>query len=95
MLVFLGIELDTMQPISCLPMFRVKELWSRLALFKVKNKLTLLELQQQVGHLNFVCKLAASGRDFLRYFYDAKWHLCLPHHKEFGWSFSVPSFQID
>ena len=57
---FLGIELDTIQQASRLPN-KLKDLRKRIAMQLQKSKVTLRELQQIVGHLNFACRVVAPG----------------------------------
>ncbi|XP_060110783.1 vomeronasal type-2 receptor 26-like [Heteronotia binoei] len=52
-LTFLGIELDTVRQFSRLPEDKRVSLLARIRAVVVKRKVTLLELQQLVGHLNF------------------------------------------
>ena len=70
---FLGIELDTIQQSSRVPEVKLVDLQ--------KNKVTLKELQEVVGHLNFACKVIAPGRAFLRRLCDAMSGLKKPHHR--------------
>lgn len=63
---FLGIDIDTVGQTSHLPEAKLLDLRSQLNYFMQQHKVTLWELQQLVGHLNFVCKLVALGRVFLR-----------------------------
>lgn len=45
------------------------------------RKLTLLELQVLVRHLNFACRVIAPGRAFLCRFCDSMTGALRPHHK--------------
>ena len=64
-LTFLGIELDTVQQTSKLPEKNLADLKVRLASM-LQKKVTLRELQEMVGHLNFACRMVAPGCTFLR-----------------------------
>ena len=48
---------------------------------KGKKKVTLKELQEVVGHLNFACKVVAPGRAFVRRLCSAMSGLRRPMHK--------------
>ncbi|XP_054843457.1 uncharacterized protein LOC129335043 [Eublepharis macularius] len=80
-LTFLGIELDTRQQASRLPMEKLRDLRARLASFQGKRKVSLLELQQLVGHLNFACRVVAPGRAFLRRLCEAMSKASKPNHR--------------
>lgn len=79
-LTFLGIEIDTVREVCCLPQDKLDKLRSLIGSALGKRKVTLLALQQIAGHLNFACKVAP-GRPFVRRFCDAMAGLKAPHHK--------------
>ena len=65
-LTFLGIEIDTVQQTSRLPLEKPEALKARIGSLLEKSKMTLRELQRIVGHLNFACRVVAPGRAFIR-----------------------------
>ena len=77
---FLGIELDTIQQSSRLPEVKLVNLRTQIRVLLQKKKVTLRELQEVVGHLNFACKVISPGRAFLRRLCDAMSGLKKPHH---------------
>ncbi|XP_062828282.1 uncharacterized protein LOC134296685 isoform X1 [Anolis carolinensis] len=79
-LTFLGIELDTVQQASSLPREKVFNLVDRIRAFVTRNKATLREFQELIGHLNFACRVIAPGRPFLRRLCDAISGVRLPHY---------------
>lgn len=66
-LTFLGVELDSVQQCSRLPMDKLLTLKKLFLQAKAAKKLTLKELQVLVGHLNLACQVIAPGRAFLRW----------------------------
>lgn len=64
MLTFQGVELDTVQQASRLPECKLHVLQEQIQVFHGQCKVTLHELQQLIGHLNFACKVVAPGRAF-------------------------------
>ena len=65
---YLGIELDTIQQSSRLPDDKLIDLRIQIQELLHHAKVTLKELEEVVGHLNFACKVIASGRAFPRQF---------------------------
>ena len=80
-LTFLGIELDTIRQASRLPDDKLADLKCRILKILQKKKVTLRELQQIVGHLNFACRVIAPGRPFIRRLCFAMQGLHKPWHK--------------
>ena len=62
---FLGIELDTVQQTPWLPKSKLADLRIKIAALLQKQKMSLHELQEIVGHLNFTCRVIAAGHTFL------------------------------
>lgn len=79
-LTFLGIELDTVAQTSGIPEDKLNDLKERVVTFSSKCKVSLLELQQLVGHLNFACKVVAPGKAFLHRLCEAMKGLKHPHY---------------
>ena len=80
-LTFLGIELDSVHQTSRLPQGKLEDLRRRVEVLMGKKKVTLQELQEIVGHLNFACRVVAPGRAFLRRLSTAMKGLRRPFHR--------------
>ena len=82
-LVFLGLLIDTVAQVVCIPIEKVEKIGQMLTqlLERKSKKLTLLELQQVCGHLNFICKCVIPGRAFTRRLYRATSKAKLSHHR--------------
>lgn len=63
-LTFWGIEIDTIQQLGRLPGEKLTRLKGLVSRALAKHTLSLLDLQQLAGHLNFACKVVAPGRSF-------------------------------
>ena len=64
-LTILRIDLDTQLQACRLSDSKLKDLQKRLRELVKKRKVSLKELQELVGHLNFACRMIAPGRPFL------------------------------
>ena len=80
-LVFLGLEIDSLAMTIRIPLNRIEELRQLLEKMLSKRKVTLEQLQKLVGKLNFFCRAIRSSRAFLRRFYDAMVPLKKAHHR--------------
>ncbi|XP_053106618.1 uncharacterized protein LOC128325152 isoform X1 [Hemicordylus capensis] len=80
-LTFLGIELDTLGGCSRLPQAKLITLRALLASCSHARKVTLKQMQQLIGHLNFACRVVVPGRPFLRRLCDAIKGVRLGHHR--------------
>ena len=67
---FLGIELDTLKMEARLPPEKVQKCISYINFALSRSKITLRELQQITGLLNFACQVVVPGRAFLRHLVD-------------------------
>ena len=78
---FLGITIHI--PLQCtqLPANKVSRCIALLESALTKRKLSLLEIQQLLGHLNFACKAVVPGRPFLSALYATMKRLKKRHHK--------------
>ena len=78
---YLGIKLDTIQQSRRLPQGKLIDI--RIQIWDLLHcaKVTLKELQEVVGHLNFVCKVISLGRAFLRWLCEARGGLSKPHYR--------------
>ena len=65
-----GILIDTNVMEVSIPKDKLSNMLSLLALFKIRKKCTLKELQSLIGHLNFACLIIVPGRPFLRRLID-------------------------
>lgn len=63
-LTFLGVEIDTPDQVSWLPLVKVQKLGNIVETALSKKQLTFFEFQQLLGYLNFACKVVASGCAF-------------------------------
>lgn len=80
-LIFLGIELDTVNMIMRLPQDKLLLLKQRIHVFLHSKKATLKSFQSLIGLLNFACKTVAPGRAFCRRLIDATMGTTKTHHK--------------
>ncbi|XP_043910247.1 uncharacterized protein LOC122787541 [Protopterus annectens] len=80
-LAFLGIEIDSFNGQCRLPIDKVQKLRLLLSQVLTQNKITLKQLQELVGLMNFACKVIPVGRSFMRRL-AAKGSGCTkPHHR--------------
>ena len=70
-LVFLGMLLDTVRQVICIPMDKLIKAsnWVDYFLNKKNKKATVLEFQKLCGILNFLCRCTVPGRAFIRRLY--------------------------
>lgn len=80
MLIFLGIEIDTVEMIMKLPIEKIHEIRLKITEVMKLKKATLKQLQSLLGLLNFACRVIAPGRAFCRRLTDATIGLTKPHH---------------
>jgi hypothetical protein len=80
-LIFLGIEFNTLKMELRLPSRNISEIKIMLELFMHVRKVTLRQLQSLIGLLNFACQLIAPGRAFCRRLIDATCGVRKAHHK--------------
>ena len=66
MLVFLGIELDSVTQTSRLPLVKVNRILQLLHRWSRKSTCTRRELESLIGHLHHACRVVRPGRTFLR-----------------------------
>ena len=68
---FLGLLLDTVQQLICIPIEKIQKAKNMIdmALSKKNSKITLHQLQQITGFLNFLTKAVVPGRAFTRRLY--------------------------
>ncbi|XP_070608807.1 uncharacterized protein [Erythrolamprus reginae] len=78
---FLGIELDSEEQSSRLPLEKLVKIKRKLDEVLGCRKVTLRQLQELAGILNFACRVVVPGRAFSRRLYDAMKGLRLPHHR--------------
>ena len=70
-LVFLGMLLDTVRQVICIPVDKLTKAinWIDYFLNKRNKKATVLEFQKLCGILNFLCRCIVPGRAFIRRLY--------------------------
>ena len=80
-LVFLGLELDSVLMQVRIPMDKVQKLVDQiLAVLEHNSSVTLKELQSLLGSLNFMCRAIAPGRPFCRRLINATCGVVSRHH---------------
>lgn len=77
---FLGVTLDSVQQVAQMPADKVTKILNKINEFLKRKKVTLKELQQLLGLLNFACAVVAPGRAFLRRLHDLTRGIQKPHH---------------
>jgi hypothetical protein len=70
-LVFLGLELDTINMVVRIPLEKIQELKELIASISSAVKIKLAKLQSLIGSLNFACRAIVPGRAFSRRLIDA------------------------
>lgn len=80
-LIFLGVEIDTVQCELRLSDDRVSELLSLLKETSYKSKCTKLHLQRLLGKLNWAARVVRGGRTFLRRLITLANSVKRPHHR--------------
>ena len=68
-LTFLGLLIDTVKQLVCIPVEKVERAIELIESTKNKRKITLHELQKLCGFLNFLCRAIVPGRAFTRRLY--------------------------
>ena len=81
-LTFLGLLIDTLRQVVCIPVEKVARATSLITEILAKRKVTVHQLQKLCGFLNFLCRAVVLGRAFTRrlYAYTAGDQLKLHHH---------------
>lgn len=79
-LVYLGLELDSVNQTIKVPREKIEKARSALLLITESKKMRLKQFQSAIGLLNFICKAIPAGRTFNRRFYDAMSRISKPHH---------------
>ena len=80
-LIFLGIEFDTMNMVMRLPDEKLIELRNKIESCLACTKISLRDLQSLIGTLNFACQVIVPGRAFCRRLIDATCNVRRSHHK--------------
>ena len=78
-LVFLGIELDSVQQLARLPRDKVDRILRLLQSWSRKKTCTRRDLESLIGSLHHACRVVVSGRTFLRRMIDL---LCCFRHRD-------------
>ena len=87
-LTFLGLLIDTVRQLVCIPIEKVQRAISMIEKILSKRKTTVREIQKTCGFLNFLCKAIVPGRAFTRRLYaytagkdhEGNKKQLLPHH---------------
>ena len=81
LLTFLGLLIDTVKQLVCIPIEKVRRAQKLLSEYQNKKKITIHKLQKLCGFLNFLCRAIVPGHAFTRrlYAYTAGTNL-KPHH---------------
>ena len=79
-LVFLGLLIDTVRQLVCIPCEKVKRAQELIDRILQKRKVTLHDLQKICGFLNFLCQAILPGRAFTRHLYAYTGGNLKPHH---------------
>ena len=77
---FLGLLIDTVNQFISIPIQKINKAIDLICMFMHRRRVTLLEVQQLAGVLNFLCKAIVPGRAFLRRLYGITKGVKLPHH---------------
>ena len=77
---FLGFLIDTVKQIVCVPLEKITKGVNMLKYVMAKKRITLKELQQLCGYLNFLAKCIVPGRTFTRRLYSPMNPNLKPHH---------------
>ena len=84
-LVFLGLLLDTERQLVCIPVEKIDKAFEMIEFFidRSHKKVTVLQLQQLCGYLNFLCRSIVPGQAFTMRLYSLLSGKCSklqPHH---------------
>ena len=79
-LIFLGLELDSDLQVVRVPQDKVLTLRTLISNMLVKNKVTLKQIQQLIGSMQFACRALVPGRAFMRRLIDLTCGVRKQHH---------------
>ena len=81
-IVFLGLMIDTVNQVVCIPKDKVVKALHLISYFlnKHNRKVTVLQIQKLCGFLNFLCRCIVPGRAFLTRLYSMAPSKLKPHH---------------
>ncbi|XP_070586420.1 uncharacterized protein [Erythrolamprus reginae] len=80
-LTFLGIEVDSVAQTCRLPEDKLARLRDTVRVVRAARRVTLRQVQELAGLLNFACRVIAPGRAFMFRLYQATVGLTKPHHR--------------
>ena len=80
-IVFLGIELDSLNMQARLPQEKIMKYQAEVAALITEKKVTLRHLRSVIGMLQFSTSIITTGRPFLRRLYDLTMQASKPFHK--------------
>ena len=69
-LVFLGLLIDSVNQVVCLPKEKVEKALEMIDFFLSSKKVTVLQVQKLCGYLNFLCRCITPGRTFIMRLYS-------------------------
>ena len=79
-MVFLGLLLDTINQLVCIPKDKLDHARHLIKYFLSKKKVMVRQVQKLTGFLNFLCRAIIPGRAFTRCMYGLVSSSMLPHH---------------
>ena len=79
-LVFLGLELDSVNMTVRIPIDKMHDVLGKISLMLSKHKTTLKDMQSLIGLLNFCCRAIPMGRPFCRRLINAICGVTKPYH---------------
>ena len=79
-IVYLGLEIDSMEMVVRMPEEKIQELISKICLVRDKKTVKLKHMQQLIGSLNFAARVIVPGRPFLRRLINSTKGVTKPHH---------------
>ena len=79
-IVYLGLEIDSMEMVVRMPKEKIEELISKIRLVRDKKTVKLQVMQQLIGSLNFATRVIVPGRPFLRRLINSTKGVTKPHH---------------
>ena len=77
---FVGLEIDTVEMTVRLPIDKLQKARAIIKSLSSRKKVTLKEIQEAVGFLNFACMVVYPGRTFLRWLIDLTCKVSKPGH---------------
>ena len=92
-IVYLGLEIDSMEMVVRMPEEKIQELISKICLVRDKKTVKLKHMQQLIGSLNFATRVIVPGRPFLRRLINSTKGVTKPHHHPQSHKFNATRFR--